>query len=31
MVFHSLPRKSGDFLLVKGGKLLADSVRSMSG
>lgn len=31
MVFHTLPRKSGDFLIVKGGNLLMSGMRSLSG
>jgi hypothetical protein len=31
MVFHTIPKKAGDFMLVKGGQMLVNGVRSLSG
>jgi hypothetical protein len=31
MVFHTLPGKPGDFVLVKGGKLLVNVARGLRG
>jgi hypothetical protein len=31
ILFHSIPRKAGDFLLVRGGQMLVNGVRTISG
>lgn len=31
ILFHSIPRKAGDFLIVRGGQMLVNGVRTMSG
>jgi len=30
VLFHSIPRKGGDFLIVRGGQMLVNGVRSLS-